>query len=225
MKHCFYLFLASLLFISCQGETKTKQESGTPKSLLDSIADAYGFQSWTEVEQLSFTFNVGRPTRKYARAWHWDVKNSKVKSTIDSVTVEYNKLEVDSTMMDTDARFINDSYWLLFPFKLVWDRDSFSYEVETILDTTNQASASRKVTITYSDTGGYTPGDVYDFHIDPNYHITEWSWRKSNDSVARLRTKWSSPEPFNGIWLTTHHQGVADELSIYFTELEILLTD
>jgi len=224
MKRVFYLFFASLL-IACQGETKKQPESEPAKTLLDSIADAYGYQHWTDVDQLSFTFNVERPTRQYARSWVWDVRNSTVKSTIDTVNVQYNKRQVDSTMMGIDARFINDSYWLLFPFKLVWDRDEFSYEVERLTDTATQSTANRKVTITYGDSGGYTPGDVYDFHIDTNYRITEWSWKKSNDSVARLRTKWSSPESFNGIWFTTHHQSVTDDLSIYFTELEILLTD
>ena len=223
MKHCIYFLLASLL-IACQEAPKNKVETSTPKSLLDSIADTYGYQSWEDVEQISFTFNVDRPTRKSARSWQWDVKNSLVSSTIDSATVQYNKLQVDSTMMGIDARFINDSYWLLFPFKLVWDRDSFSYEVGGIDKASINAAGNRKVSIKYEDMGGYTPGDVYDFYIDANYHITEWAWRKSNDSVPRLRTTWTPPENFNGIWLSTHHQG-EDDLSIYFSGVEVILKD
>jgi len=223
VKHCIYFLLASLL-IACQEVPKNKVETSTPQSLLDSIADAYGYPSWTNVEQISFTFNVDRPTRKSARSWHWDVKNSLVRSTIDSATVQYNKLQVDSTMMGIDARFINDSYWLLFPFKLVWDRDSFTYEVESMDELSNKEVGNRKVTISYGDSGGYTPGDVYDFYINSDYHITEWTWRKSNDSVARLRTKWTPPENFNGLWLSTHHQG-DDDLLIYFSGIEINMAD
>ncbi|MBT8235932.1 MAG: hypothetical protein HKO61_06915 [Flavobacteriaceae bacterium] len=223
MKHCIYLLLA-LLIIACQEAPKKKMETSSPKSLLDSIADAYGYQSWADVEQISFTFNVDRPTRKSARSWHWDIKNSLVRSTIDTVTVQYNKQQVDSTMMGVDARFINDSYWLLFPFKLVWDRDSFTYEVESMNEASNKEVVNRKVTISYGDSGGYTPGDVYDFYINSDYHITEWTWRKSNDSVARIRTKLARPEHFNGLWFNTHHQG-EDELSIYFSGVEVLLKD
>jgi len=199
-------------------------ETSTPKSLLDSIADTYGYQSWEDVEQISFTFNVDRPTRKSARSWQWDVKNSLVRSTIDTATVQYNKQQVDSTMMGIDARFINDSYWLLFPFKLVWDRDSFTYKVEDTDAVSNKEAIQRKVTISYGDSGGYTPGDIYEFYVDSKYHITEWTWRKSNDSVARIRTKWAPPKNFNGLWLTTHHQG-EDELSIYFSGVEVILKD
>ena len=196
----------------------------SPKTLLDSIADAYGYQLWKDVEQISFTFNVDRPTRKSARSWHWDVKNSLVRSTIDTATVVYSKLQVDSTMMGIDARFINDSYWLLFPFKLVWDKDSFTYKVEGKDLVSDKADGQRKVTISYGEEGGYTPGDIYDFYVDSNYHITEWTWRKSNDSVARLRTNWTPPENFNGIKLSTHHQG-DDDLLIYFDGIEVKMKD
>lgn len=223
MKHCIYLLLA-ILIIACQEAPKSTVKADISITLLDSIADAYGYQSWTNVEQISFTFNVDRPTRKSARSWEWDVENSMVSSTIDTATVQYNKLQVDSTMMGVDARFINDSYWLLFPFKLVWDRGSFSYEVESMDEASNKEVGNRKITISYGDSGGYTPGDVYDFYINSDYHITEWTWRKSNDSVARIRTKWAPPKNFNGLWLTTHHQG-EDELSIYFSGVEVILKD
>lgn len=223
MKHCIYLLLA-ILIITCQEAPKNKVETSSPKLLLDSIADAYGYQSWTNVEQISFTFNVDRPTRKSTRSWQWDVENSMVRSTIDTATVQYNKLQVDSTMMGVDARFINDSYWLLFPFKLVWDRGSFTYEVESLDEASDKQVGNRKVTISYGDSGGYTPGDIYDFYINSDYKITEWTWRKSNDSVARIRTKWAPPKNFNGLWLTTLHQG-EDELSIYFSDVEVILKD
>ena len=223
MKHCIYLLLASLI-IACQEAPKSKVETSSPKSILDSIADAYGYQTWTDVEQISFTFNVERPTRKSARSWQWDVKNSVVSSTIDSATVQYNKLQVDSTMMGIDARFINDSYWLLFPFKLVWDKDSFTYEVEGMDETSNKEASQRKVIIRYGDTGGYTPGDIYDFYIDANYHITEWTWRKSNDTLPRLRTTLTPPENFSGLWLSTHHQG-DDDISIYFSGVKVSMSE
>ena len=125
-------------------------------------------------------------------------------------------------MMGMDAQFINDSYWLLFPFKLVWDRESFNYKVEDLPEALDKKLGIRKVTITYGDAGGYTPGDAYDFYIDREYRIREWAWRKSNDSLARVRTKWASPENFNGLWLNTRHEGIESELEIYFTGIKVV---
>ncbi|NND16779.1 MAG: hypothetical protein HKN89_10720 [Eudoraea sp.] len=219
MKH-YCCFLFAILIIACQGEKKTKAVTTPSKSLLDSIADAYGYQEWPNVKQVSFTFNVERPARKYARSWQWDVKENTVTAIIDTVTVYYDRKQVDSTLLATDARFINDSYWFLFPFKLVWDKESFTFNVDDHIDSADK-EIMRKVTIVYGDSGGYTPGDAYDFYIDSDYMIREWAWRKSNDSVAGIRTKLQGLKDYDGLKITTRHEGMKDDFLLHFTSIKV----
>jgi hypothetical protein len=36
------------------------------------IADAYGLASWSQVEQIRYTFNVDAGPKKVARTWTWE---------------------------------------------------------------------------------------------------------------------------------------------------------
>lgn len=101
-------------------------------------------------------------------------------STTD--TVVYNRTSMDSLTKKTDASFINDKYWLLAPFNLVWDEGVSFSEKENVVapvskDTLNQ------LTILYGGEGGYTPGDAYDFYFGKDYIIKEWIFREANNSI------------------------------------------
>src|SRR5713101_2352204 len=93
------------------------------------IADAYGLASWPKVEQIRYTFNVDAGLKKVARSWTWDVKNDKVTyegpdSAGKPTKVTYSRANMPpDAVKDVDPSFINDQYWLLFPFHLVWDKD------------------------------------------------------------------------------------------------------
>jgi hypothetical protein len=58
-----------------------------------------------------------------------------------------------------DGAFINDQYWLIFPFRTAWDGGtevSFGHE---IMPFTSDSVPS--MTIAYTDSTGYTPNDTY----------------------------------------------------------------
>ena len=212
---------ALALFISCQEEPKKPVEPTPQLTLLDSIALAYGYDNWSAVNTIQFSFNVARPDRTYKRSWIWNTRKQEVTSIIEGDTITYLRKAVDSTLTQTDARFINDKYWLLVPFNLVWDRDNFSYEVQDDVPAPISQQPLRKLTIVYGDTGGYTPGDAYDFYFTPDHQIKEWAWRKGNDSVPSVQTAWSEPQPFNGISISETHSNVASEPLIFFTDIRV----
>ena len=219
MKYLLPLLLLALI-ISCQETPKKPIEPKKELSLLDSIALTYGYDNWQDVNTIRFTFNVvGDPG--YKRSWKWDVQKQEVTSIIEGDTVTYLRSEVDSTLMQVDARFINDKYWLLVPFNLIWDKQNFEYSIQDDVLAPISQLPHRKLTIVYGDTGGYTPGDAYDFYLSEEYTIKEWGWRKGNDSVVRVQTLWSDPKSFNGISISERHNFPADELRLFFTDIEL----
>lgn len=215
------LILIALLSLACKEKERAPEIPKQELTLLDSIAHVYGYKNWNTVNKISFTFNVNRPDRQYARSWIWDTRKNEVTSIIEGDTITYLRKEVDSTLVPIDARFINDKYWLLVPFNLVWDRDSFTYSVAEQVPAPTSGEMGRKLTIVYGDEGGYTPGDAYDFYIGEDMIITEWAWRRSNESEPRLRTSWAAPAPFNGLNLTTAHKAPENTFQLYFSGISV----
>jgi len=85
------------------------------------VANAHGFQNWQKVEKLEFTFNVDRDTSHFERSWEWKTKSNDIISISENDTLNYNRTNMDSTALKTNGGFINDKFWLLAPYQLVWD--------------------------------------------------------------------------------------------------------
>ena len=119
---------------------------GTPEA----IALKNGFHNWKNVTEVQFTFNVDRGENHFERSWIWKPKTEDVTMLSATDTVAYNRTSLDSTTVKTDESFINDKYWLLAPFNLVWDDGVTFSEKENVLapiskDTLNQ------LTVLYGD--------------------------------------------------------------------------
>ena len=209
-----------MLLFSCQEKSKKFVEPKPSLSILDSIANTHGYANWSKIDSIRFTFNVVR-AQGYKRTWIWDVRKQEVTSIFEGDTVRYLRATVDSTLAQVDAQFINDKYWLLVPFNLIWDRDNFKYEVQNHAISPISGDTLRKLTIVYGDIGGYTPGDAYDFYISTDLRIKEWAWRKGNDSIARLITSWSDPKDFNGILISDTHFGIEAEPRIHLSDIKV----
>src|SRR3954452_10224971 len=93
------------------------------------IAKSYGLPAWSQVQQLRYTFNVDRGKDRIKRSWLWDVKNNSVTfegAGKDGQPVKRSYVRSDvkagsPEIVETDRMFLNDEYWLVFPFHLVWD--------------------------------------------------------------------------------------------------------
>ena len=220
MKYLLALILVAIL-LSCQEQPKKPVEPQPQLTLLDSIAQAYGFNNWSKVNSIRFTFNVERPDRAYYRSWSWDIRNQEVTSINEGDTITYRRAEVDSTLAVVDARFINDKYWLLVPFNLIWDQDNFTYEVEEGATAPISQTPLRKLTIVYGDSGGYTPGDAYDFYLSDALIIKEWAWRPGNAPEPRIVNSWAPPETVGDLRLTLRHEGPGESFQLFFTDVAV----
>ena len=226
MKKWFFpLCLAGILITSCKEAQKqvnsTEQENVEPKNLLERLADKHGFENWEQVERIAFTFNVDRDTSHYERSWIWDTGSDRVTQIASGDTVSYLRSEVDSTLARVDAGFINDKFWFLAPYQWVWDQQSFTWEFEKESEGPVSADPMYKLTITYGQEGGYTPGDAYDFYLDKDSVLREWAYRKGNQPEPSLVTTWEDYRDFEGLSLATMHQNAEGSFKLYFTGIRV----
>ena len=215
--------LAFLVFLSCKTDKKTTAvESETEKSVLEKIAQASGYEYWDGISSLKFTFNVDRDTIHSERKWHWNVAANEVTGISYGDTLTYNRAAVDSTSAKVDAAFINDKYWMLAPFNLIWDQENFTYELEEASEAPISKQTLQKLTIVYGSEGGYTPGDAYDFYFGDDYLIQEWAFRKSNQDTPNVITTWEGYEDFEGLKIATVHKTGDGNFQISFTDIEAI---
>src|SRR5690606_24027094 len=146
------LILLTLLLASCKRiQRKSEIPANTPlakeMSLAERIANAHGYENWKNVSKIEFIFNVNRGENHSERSWSWEPKKDIVTFSADS-TVVYNRNDMDSTSIKIDRSFINDKFWLLIPFQLVWDKGT-SISEPVMAEAPISKSQMHKITLTY----------------------------------------------------------------------------
>ncbi len=208
------------LLASCKSDKKDNTTSIEKElSIAEEIANANGFEHWKDVSQIEFTFNVDRDTTHFERSWSWKPKTGDVTLISGNDTISYNRKSVDSTSLNADKNFINDKYWLLAPYQLVWDDIDFT-SVPMVAAPISKMLMN-KLTVTYSDEGGYTPGDAYDFYFDKDYIIKEWVFRQGNVKEPSMMTTWEDYEDFNGLKLAKTHKKPEGNWKLHFTNIKV----
>ena len=200
-----------------QEQTEVIEQEDTPAM---AVARAHGYDQWQDVNQLDFTFNIDRGEMHIERSFMWFPRENRVIYISGADTVDYVRSQVDSLSLRADQTFINDSFWLLAPLHLAWD------EGTTISGPVQEAAPisgelMNKLTLTYSDEGGYTPGDAYDFFYGDDLLVKEWIFRKSNQPEPSMITTWETYQEVGGMMMATMHQDSTKTLQLHFTDLKV----
>lgn len=215
------------IFVACKTETK-KQETEIEKvselkkelTIAEKIAQAHGIDHWKNVNQIEFTFNVDRGESHSERSWTWNPKIHDVRLVSNKDTIYYNRNSVDSLSINADRAFINDKFWLLVPFQLVWDDGTTFSEIKKEVAPISKTELN-KITLTYSNEGGYTPGDAYDIFFNDNYRIEEWVYRQGNSETPSMMTTFENYEDFNGLKIAKDHKMAEGNFNLYFSNIKV----
>jgi len=225
------ILLLSALFITLLACNETQNKTGSREFIpehdknpvlttAEMLAHKNGFGMFKDVSEISFTFNVDRGETHYERAWIWKPKSNDIIMRSVKDTVAFNRSKIDSITEPYDAAFINDKYWLLAPFNLLWDEGTTISEEENVLAPISKDTLN-KLTLTYGNEGGYTPGDAYDFFYGKDLMIKEWIFRQGNDSVPSMITTWEDYQTHNGIKIATMHKDSTGTFKLYFTNISV----
>lgn len=213
----FYLgIVAAFCSIGACGSPSDQEKNDLPLR----VAKAYGFENIDGVKSIRYTWNVRVDSQTVrSRSWDWDLESGRVGYSDPDTSLTYHPSQKDSVLVEIDRRFINDKYWLLFPFQLAWDT---GYRWESFPDQTAPISGypCTKLTIVYGSEEGYTPGDAYDLYLDGDNIIKEWVFRRGNGATGRAMT-WENERIFNGIKIAMDHKDQAGDNVLWISGVAV----
>ena len=208
-----------ILFIICFTVSCKQEKNVKPKaellSVAQKIANAHGYENWQNVSELQFKFGQNR-------SWVWNPKSNNVILITKKDTISYNRKTMDSLSLKADRAFINDKFWLLIPFQLVWDEGTTISEPVKAQAPVSK-SETNKITLTYSNEGGYTPGDAYDIYYGDDFIIKEWGFRKGNKPEAGLINTFENYQDFNGLKLALEHKKGEGDWNLKISNVQVTL--
>ncbi len=198
------------------------------------IAARYGIDGWDQIQRLDFMFNVQSPDGKTSeRSWSWDVAGGEVTRTVGEESVSFRPGEVGGSggenVRKTHGQFINDTYWLLFPFQLVWS-DAAVTEVGEEAVPLGEGTAT-KVVAQWPSEGGYTPGDAYDLYVGEDGMIQQWVFRRGGQDAAKgSPATWEEHRRLGPIVVCLDHYGPEakegkERFRLWFTDVKATLKD
>lgn len=233
MKKLILIAAVSLSLVACKNETantdvnteeievKNISDKDAVLTEAETIAIKHGMENWKNVKQIDFTFNVDRDGKNVAqRSWSWRPQSGDVTMIQGDEKVSYNRKAVDSTSMKADQGFVNDKFWLLAPYQLVWDEGT-TIKVNDTATAPLSGKNSRMLTISYGNEGGYTPGDAYDFYYDEDFIIDEWVFRKGNSATPSMMTTFEGYKDIEGLKIATEHKDKEGNFKLYFTDIKV----
>jgi hypothetical protein len=222
-----YLVAALVLVVTtaCAGVDKQDREADVRQK----VAQAYGIQSFGQIELIQYTFNVQLGDRNVSRSWLWQPKKDEVtfeaESSAQPITYSRKKILAGApdNLKKIDARFINDNYWLLFPIHMAWDTQA---KVEDVgqKDLPIGGGKARCLVVSYPSEGGYTPGDVYELFLDDSFRIVQWIYRKGGSPDPTRITTWEDHRQVGPLVLSLNHQGPDKKFRVWFSKVAVKTT-
>ncbi len=219
----FFIIIIGLLFgckdknDNCYAEEK---EIDKDQPINMQVAIANGFEEFEDVKQINFTFNVKvNDTLRTSRSWKWYPQEDRIELTEKGETILYeNDGDFNEAEQAADRKFINDSYWFLFPYQLVWS--DFNMEHTKTAEAPISKEQMQQLTINFENQGGYTPGDTYHIYFKDDKLIREWTYVSSGG--RSFSTTWEDYEDFDGIKIAKMHKRADESFQLFFTDVEVI---
>jgi hypothetical protein len=203
--------------------------------IAEELAKAYGLDSFSQIDQVRYTFNIDLPGFKLARSWVWEPKTGKVSydgkdKTGKPIKVSYLRSQLNSqdavVKEEVDPAFNNDQYWLMFPFHVYQDAGA-KVEDKGIQKLPLGKGSARQVVVSYpSEVGGYTPGDTWTLFVGPDKRVKEFIYHRGGPMKPTLLTAtWAGYQKAGPLVVSTDHRGNADgkPARIFFTDVAVKL--
>jgi len=191
--------------------------------VLQNVAQASGLGAFDQVERLNFTFIAEIGEREITRAWAWSPKAERVVFQPGSEgAVRYQRADVDGRpeLRAIDQKFVNDLYWLIFPFTVAWDA---TVDLEVILPDQFSADieAEGGLRVIYPEGVGYTPGDVYEIYYDEANLVSAWVFRKGGSVTPTRVTTWENYQTIGPLTLSLERPAPTGDFRISFEKVSI----
>jgi hypothetical protein len=204
-------------------------------AIAEQIAKAAGLDSFGKIEAIRYTFNAEFPGVKLSRAWIWEPKADRVSyegkdQAGKPVKATYLRSELGSQAAavqdEIEPAFVNDQYWLVFPFHVVWD-GSATVEDAGMHKLPLGKGSARRVLVKYPQEGGYTPGDTWELYVGADDRIREFIYHRGGPKKPSLVvTTWANYKKAGPLLVSLDHRGTADgkPARIFFSDVSVKLS-
>ncbi|MCP9201426.1 hypothetical protein MKO06_16060 [Gramella sp. GC03-9] len=212
--------LLAISFTACKNESREQEKEQKELAVHEEIAMANGFKEFDSIDQLNFTFNVKvNDSLRSSRRWEWNTETDEISLTERDTTLTYTRTDsIAEENKSIDQKFINDTYWLLFPFQLEWSNANFS-EVKTAAAPIS-GKELKMITVSYPSEGGYTPGDSYDIYFDDDHMIQEWVYKAAGGN-RQMATTWEDYQNYKGVKIAKSHKSADGSFELYFSDISV----
>ena len=204
---------------------------------VEKIAKAYGLDSWGKIEAIRYTWNGEIPgVFKLSHSWEWEPKTGKI--TFESKDKDGKPVKVTYLSSDLNSQpdqvknevapaFVNDNYWLVFPFHAYWDTSA------NVTDKGMQKlpignGSAQLVSVKYpAEAGGYTPGDTWDLYVGKDSRVVQFVYHRGGPKKPSLVTAtWTGYKKAGSLLFSTEHRGTADgkPLHIFLSDVAVKVT-
>jgi hypothetical protein len=207
----------------------------TRPPIAEQIAKTYGLDSFGQIEGIRYTFNAEFPGVKLSRTWAWEPKTDRVSyegkdKAGKPVKLTYLRSQLGSEAAvvqdEIDPAFVNDNYWLLFPFHVAWDDGAKVDDTGKHKLPLGKGHAER-VLVKYPSDGGYTPGDTWELYVGADNRIQEFIYhRGGSKKPSVVVATWADYKKAGPLLVSLDHRGTADgkPLRVFFSDVSVKLT-
>jgi hypothetical protein len=232
-----FVVSAFLLALPCALRAETPASDPTAVAIADQVMKSLGgTKRWDDLVGLRWTFgaSVGdtvRSTRRHAwnkhTGWHrvegktragqsfcfiHQVGTDKGMAWMDGVAIEGDSLQ--KLLKRANSLWINDTYWMLMPYKLRDPGVTLQYDGES-----KEGSATYdKIALSFANVGE-TPGDHYWVYVNRGEHrVEKWEMVLQSDQPPPRMYTWEGWEQHDGLWFPTAHR--QDKTNVFTNAVE-----
>lgn len=212
-------FILAGLYAFYDKELPQGKEGPAADRLAEKMLEALNYPAYQKINYIEWTFSGLYRKQQY----QWYKKKGRCRVTWDSIAVNLNLMATRKSTVEVNgvsytgkkkndfiryanAKFNNDSFWLVAPYKL------FDKGVERRL--LKDEAGKDALLVTYSS-GGTTPGDAYLWLLDETYKPRAYQMWVDLIPLGGLSASWENwKKTSQGAFLAQSHK-------IFFLNLEI----
>jgi len=234
----FLIFFALILTAtSCSQKPQpvAEQTTKTQPLTIEQVARTHGLDSFGQVEAIRYTWNAQFPGVSLSHPWIWEPKKDQVTyegkdKSGKPVKVTYLRSQLnsqpDNVKNEIDPSFVNDNYWLLFPFHAYWDKSATATD-QGMKPLPQGSGSAELVSVKYPSDGGYTPGDTWDLYVGKDGRVEQFVYHRGGPrKPSTVITTWEAYKKAGPLLISTDHNGTADgnTVRIFLTDVAVKLT-
>jgi hypothetical protein len=207
----------------------------TRPPIAEQLAKTYGLDSFGQIDTIRYTFNIEIPGLNLSRSWVWQPKSEQVSSEGKDndgkpVKATYLQSQLNSQPANVkdeiEPAFVNDQYWLIFPFHAYWD-GSADVKDQGMQKLPQGKGSAKRVVVKYpAEAGGYTPGDTWELYLGLTTVSRKWSIRRGGPKKPSVvSVTWAGYKKAGPLLVATDHRGTADgkPARVFFSDVSVKL--